>query len=334
MIIRKYIVNDLKEGVIRAKYELGEDAMIISHKEIKTGKWYEIFKPKKLEVTVAIDEIKEEKNKEKKKKEKFTYTAADIKNANPILKDSFKDRKEQALGFAKLNLKENPTFTQKELKNFIRYIYRDNCFDKKVKETKINVFIGPTGVGKTTTIAKIAAREHLINKKHVGLITMDTYRIGAVEQLKTYATILGLPFEVAMNPKEIKSKIDKFKECDLILLDTLGTSQKNEEKLSGIKKYLSEIDEDFTTLLTVSMSTNSEILESILKEYQELNYDGIVLTKFDEIVNYKNFWNILETNKYPVQFFCFGQDVPEDIKVASLDNLISYSEEMYNGRSS
>lgn len=341
MKIKKYVVDDMKEALVRAKYELGEDAVIISQQEVKQGMWFEFWKKPKLEVTLAIEENKiEEKKEENKvkedqvkteeeKKEENEKLIQEIIKLNPIFRDMREFRREQILGYMKLNLKTSPLFSVDEVSDFVRSIYRNNCFDEKLKPTQLNILVGPTGVGKTTTIAKIAAKEHLIEKKSVGLITMDTYRIGAVEQLKTYANILGLPFEVAMKPEEIKEKIDNLRHCDMILIDTLGTSQKNDSKIEDIEKYLSFIEEEANILLAVSMSTNKETMTSILDNYRRLNYSGIVLTKFDEILSYENFWNMLELNKYPVQYFCYGQDVPEDISDATLENLISYSEEIY-----
>lgn len=345
MKIKKYIVDDMKEALVRAKYELGEDAVIISQQEVKQGMWFEFWKKPKLEVTLAIEDKKKEEDKQDKvviKKEEVTKVRTEeekelenkeiieeILKLNPIFRDMREFRREQILGYMKLNLKTNNLFSVDEVSDFVRSIYKKNCFDEKLDDIQVTILVGPTGVGKTTTIAKIAAKEHLIEKKSVGLITMDTYRIGAVEQLKTYANILGLPFEVAMKPEELKEKIENLRHCDLILIDTLGTSQKNDSKIEDIEKYLSFIEEEVNILLAVSMSTNKEIMTSILDNYRRLNYTGIVLTKFDEIVNYENFWNMLELNKYPVQYFCYGQDVPEDISDATLENLISYSEEIY-----
>lgn len=332
MIIKRYIVNDLKEALVRAKYELGEDAVIITYKEIKQGKWFEFWKKPKLEVTLAIEDDKKDKKEEQKKEEKEEreISIEDILEENKIFSNIRDFRKEQLLGYLKLNLKKDAKFTDKEICDFIRNIYKENCFDLEVEDKKINVFVGPTGVGKTTTIAKIAAKEHLVNKKNVGLITMDTYRIGAVEQLKTYANILGLPFEVAMKPSEISEKIEKLSHCDLILIDTLGTSQKNDGKIDDIDKYIIDIKDDSNIFLALSMSTNKETMTSILDRYRKLNYNGVVLTKFDEILSYENFWNMLELNRFPVKYFCYGQDVPEDISDATLENLVKYYSEGIN----
>lgn len=334
MIIKKYIVDDMKEALIRAKYELGKDAIIISQRNIKVGKWYNPFKKRKLEVTLAIEEnlrqVPRPQNQILEEPEPIRpkYLLKDLVEKNPMFKNANDRIKDQLVGYCKLYLKESEYLLKEEIVDFINSAFQDNCFQQKQDLKRINVFIGPTGVGKTTTIAKVAAHEYLINKKKVGLMTMDTYRIGAVEQIKTYANILGVPCEVVKEPEEMEEKLHNLRYCDIILIDTLGTSQRNKEKLEDIEKYLQGM-EDRNTYLVVSMSTDKETTRSILDRYKQLEYDALILTKFDEISSFTNFWNMIEMNPYPVQYFCYGQDVPDDIKVATLENLIAYSEEIY-----
>lgn len=331
MIIKKYIVNDMKEAIIRAKYELGSDAAIINQKTIKVGKWYNPIKKKQLEVTVAIEEniVTKSNNKNSIQEETVKRNFKKPIETEHIYEKASDAIKNKLVNYCELYEIDDYNLTLEEKRNFLNLVLKDNCFEKKLDFERINVFIGPTGVGKTTTIAKIAAKEHLINKRKVGLITMDTYRIGAVEQLKTYANILDVPFEVVNSPDEMSYKINKLKECDIILIDTLGTSYKNQEKLSDIKDYLDAIEGKFNKHLVLSVSTDKDTVYSILDRYKLLNYDGLVLTKFDEVTVLTNFWNIIENNTLPVQYFCFGQDVPDDIKDATLDNLLDYIEENF-----
>lgn len=334
MIVKKYIVNDMKEAITRAKYELGREAIIISERIIKVGKWYNPFKKTKLEVTVALEQnVKVEDNTKKLDNLTKVNNATSLKDAidsEPVYNKASDKLKGQLLNYCNLHLKEDHNLTTEEKKDFLRRALKDNCFDKKLELSNINVMVGPTGVGKTTTIAKIAARESLINKKQVGLITMDTYRIGAVEQLRTYANILDIPFEIVNKPNEMKEKIKKLSFCDIILIDTLGTSPRNQDKIDDIKEYIEAIEEDINTYLVLSISTDKETTLSILTKYNHLNYDALILTKLDEVNNLSNFWCIIENNSLPVQFFCNGQDVPDDIQDANLDNLFEYFEENYH----
>lgn len=328
MIIKTYNVRDMKEAIVRAKYELGREAVIISQRTIKVGKWYNPFKKERLEVTVALEKNIPVENKIIKVNHETTLKEAI--EAEPVYKKASDRIKEQLVNYCNLHSKEDHHLSTEEKKDFLRRALKDNCFEKKLELSKINVMVGPTGVGKTTTIAKIAAREYLINKKKVGLITMDTYRIGAVEQLRTYANILEIPFEVVNKPNEMKEKISKLSFCDIILIDTLGTSPKNQDKLDDIKEYIQAIDEKTSTYLVLSISTDRETILSILNRYKQLNYDALILTKLDEVDNLTNFWCIIENNSLPVQFICNGQDVPDDIQDATLDNLFDYFEGNYH----
>ena len=340
MIIKTYTVDNMKEAIVRATYELGKDAIIISQQEVKVGKWYNPFKTKKVKVTFALEEgsspkigVKETSGEntqeaEEVKKEK-KYSIEELIERNPMLKNTNERIRGQLLGYLKLNMKDENDLTEKEIIDFMKLAFKENCFERKLRARKTNVFVGPTGVGKTTTIAKIAAQETLVNKKKVGLLTIDTYKIGAVEQLRTYSEILKIPFEVAHHPDEMKNKLEKLKDCDVILIDTLGTSQRNKEKLHDINAYLDNIKNKTNRFLVLSVSTDIETTNSIFEKYKVLDYNGLILTKFDEVTNFNNLWNIIEHNNYPVQYFCHGQDVPDDIEKATLENLIAYSEEIY-----
>lgn len=331
MIIKTYTVENMKEAVVRAKYELGKEAIIISQQEIKVGKWYNPFKKKKLRVTFALEEEASPKImvKEVEEKKEVEYSIEELLEKNPMLKNISDRTRGQLLGYLKLNMKDENNLSIDEIVDFTRIAFKDNCFEKKVRARKTNVFVGPTGAGKTTTIAKIAAHEKLVNKKNVGLITIDTYKIGAVEQLKTYAEILKLPFEVVHKPEEMNEKLERLKDCHMILIDTLGTSQRNKDKLNDINLYLDKIKNKTNRFLVLSISTDIETTNSIFENYKVLDYNGLILTKFDEVTNFNNLWNIIEDNEYPVQYFCYGQNVPDDIDSATLENLIAYSEEVY-----
>lgn len=335
----------MKEAIVRASYELGKDAVIVSQKEVKIGKWYNPFKEKKIEVTFAIKEETEseipsrESDQEeeleiigegKEEVEEKSTSLEDFIEKNPMFKNTSERIKGQLLGYLKLNRKEETDFSTDEVVDFMKNAFKDNCFQNKVRVRKTNVFIGPTGVGKTTTIAKIAGHESLVNKKKVGLLTIDTYRIGAVEQLRTYAEILKLPFEVVHKPGEMREKLEKLKDCDTLLIDTFGTSQRNKEQLDDINLYLDEIKNKTNRFLVLNISTDIETTNSIFEKYKALDYNALILTKFDEVTNFNNLWNIIEHNEYPVQYFSYGQDVPDDIGEATLENLISYSEEIYD----
>lgn len=330
MMIKRYVVNNMKEALVRAKYELGKDAVIIDERPIMVGQWFNPFKEKKLEVTLGIEEDLGKKLDMDSPIKPLTEAAS----FDSFYLNSSEDIKEKLFHYCKLFDKDSSHLTSEDNKEFIRIALKDNSLDKEYKLGKINALVGPTGVGKTTTLAKIAAKLTLEEKKNVGLITMDTYRIGAVEQLKTYANILGTPFEVANNPTEMKEKIEKLMTCDIILIDTLGTSPKNNSMIDDMNRYFSDLSVEINKYLVLSISSDKDTSISILDTYKKLHYDSLILTKLDEVNNISNIWYVLENINIPIQFFCNGQNVPDDIVEANFDTLMNFVDGNENVRPS
>ena len=175
------------------------------------------------------------------------------------------------------------------------------------------VLVGPTGVGKTTTIAKLAGRLSLIEKKKVGLITIDTYRIGAVEQLKIYADIMKIPFRVVFSIKDMESAIEDMKNCDVILVDTTGRSSKNIMQISELRAFIEKVNSE-NIHLVVSSTTKNKDIDNILEGYKTLSYKSVIITKLDETSTYGSILNIAYRAKKPISFITTGQNVPEDIR--------------------
>lgn len=184
------------------------------------------------------------------------------------------------------------------------------------------VLVGPTGVGKTTTIAKLAGRIALIEKKKVGLITIDTYRIGAVEQLKTYADIMNIPFEVVLTLKDMETALDKMDYCDVILIDTTGRSSKNAMQISELRAYVDKVKSD-NIHLVISCTTKNKDIEAVVEGYKVLNYNNVIITKLDETSTYGSMLNILDLAKKPLSFVTTGQNVPDDIKQMTASEISS-----------
>ncbi|WP_300380932.1 flagellar biosynthesis protein FlhF [Clostridium sp.] len=182
------------------------------------------------------------------------------------------------------------------------------------------VLVGPTGVGKTTTIAKLAGRLALIEKKKVGLITIDTYRIGAVEQLKTYAEIMNIPFKVVITLKEMEIAVEELKDCDVILIDTTGRSSKNAMQLSELRAFTQKVNPDHV-MLVISGTTKNRDIKTILEGYKELLYEKLIITKLDETSAYGCIFNIINISRKPIAYITTGQNVPDDIKVPSKEEI-------------
>lgn len=189
------------------------------------------------------------------------------------------------------------------------------------KERKIEILIGPTGVGKTTTIAKLAGRKALLEKKKVGLITIDTYRIGAVEQLKTYSEIMNIPFKVVYSIKEMDEALEELKDCDSIFIDTTGRSAKNTMQISELRAYINKIPNKLIHLVISSTIKNKDI-KVILQGYGVIDFDSIIVTKLDETSNYEILIDALIDGNKPISYMTLGQSVPDDIKKVSKNFII------------
>lgn len=201
-------------------------------------------------------------------------------------------------------------------------IINDMIQVNKVNTDKVLVLVGPTGVGKTTTIAKLAGRYALIENKKTGLITVDTYRIGAIEQLRTYADIMNIPFRVVMTIKEMETAVDSMKDCDVILIDTTGRSSKNAMQISELRAFVNKTNSE-NIHLVISCTTKNKDIDIIINGYKQLNYKNVIITKLDETSTYGSILNIVEKSKVPISFVTVGQSVPDDIKIMSSEQLVN-----------
>jgi len=178
-------------------------------------------------------------------------------------------------------------------------------------DKKIICLVGPTGVGKTTTIAKLAATAMINYKKDVAIITLDTYRIAAIEQLASYAKIMDIPMEVAFDRQDVKNALEKFDNYQFVFIDTAGRSQKDTEHIKEMADSLPEQKLDI--LLTLSANVKDEDIEESYKSFSILPIKGTVFTKIDEANHLGSIFNISFKSKLPVYFLTTGQRVPEDI---------------------
>ncbi len=187
-------------------------------------------------------------------------------------------------------------------------------------------FLGPTGVGKTTTIAKLASEFKLNRGIQVAMITADTYRIAAVEQLNTYAGILDVPVSVIFSPDELIDAINKYSEYDLILVDTAGRSHRNAEQLSEVKQLITATQEaglgvNIEKYLVLSATTKYKDLLNITEAYKDIDNFRLLFTKLDETNAYGNILNIRVHTGAPLSYVTSGQAVPEDISVVNVQEM-------------
>lgn len=185
---------------------------------------------------------------------------------------------------------------------------------------QVVALVGPTGVGKTTTVAKLAANFALREKFRVALITADTYRIAAVEQLKTYADLIGIPIEVIYTPQELKSALYRHQDKQLVLIDTAGRSPANQPQMLELENLLS-VDSSIEKHLVLSATTKfTECLDAV-RRFKAANPQRYLFTKIDEACNLGTLLSLMHHDPKPLSYITTGQNVPDDIEPADPERL-------------
>jgi len=186
---------------------------------------------------------------------------------------------------------------------------------RPVAGPRVVALVGPTGVGKTTTIAKLAAHHRLREKWRVGLITVDTYRIAAVEQLRTYADIMDLPMEVVTSPREMRSAMGKYADMDLVLIDTAGRSPRDEVRVRELKSVLTEAAPDEVHLV-LSAVASEESMQMAIERFRPVGVSRLLISKLDETDHLASVFRSVVGSQLPLSYTTHGQTVPDDISVA------------------
>ncbi|MDI6812666.1 MAG: flagellar biosynthesis protein FlhF [Desulfitobacteriaceae bacterium] len=191
-----------------------------------------------------------------------------------------------------------------------------------VQKPRIVALVGPTGVGKTTTIGKLAAGFSIVDKRKVALITADTYRVAAVEQLKTFGEIIGVPVDVVMTPSGLREALSQHADKELIFIDTAGRSPQHELHMSELRAFLDRAQADLT-LLAMSATTNTADQIRVLNRFAPLA-THLIFTKLDETMSPGNLLNVIDQTSLPVAYLTTGQNVPDDIEAATPARLTRY----------
>ena len=231
------------------------------------------------------------------------------------------------LEYMPLKMRENSTTVKRYFQTILRKMVpiRRESFPS-VGTKKVMMLVGPTGVGKTTSIAKLAARySFLMEKKYkVGLVVLDTYRIGAVEQLMQYARMMKLGIETVVDPPEFTTALESLKYCDYILIDTMGSSPYDKGKIEKIYECLNanETEYNVDVVLVMPSSIKYEDLKVTYDNFSTLGVDTLMFTKLDETMGFGNIFSLAYETKKPISYFSVGQEVPEDLVTASSDFLV------------
>ncbi len=191
---------------------------------------------------------------------------------------------------------------------------------EKNRRARVVVLVGPTGVGKTTTIAKLAANFTFVDAHKTAFITLDTYRISAAEQLRTFAEIIGVPIKVVFSPSDLEEAIQSFIDRDLIFIDTAGRSPYNNEQMDELQQFIDVARPD-ETILVLSVNTESDDLIKIYERFNTIGVNKLIFTKLDETTRYGQLLNVFNEIKTPLAYFTTGQSVPDDIEVPDAQNI-------------
>ena len=259
---------------------------------------------------------------ENNKLSEISKTMLERLEKNEVDKVIINDLKEDIIELLSFEEQQDEDLVKDAIFNILNKYVKDPKPYELNKNKKVVVFIGPTGVGKTTTLAKLAANMVLNDKQKVGLITSDTYRIAAVEQLKTYSEIIGVPLSIIYSPAEIVNAVKNYADKDIILLDTAGRSHKDQYQLTELKSLLKS-SIDFETYLVLSATTKFSDCIEIIKSYSFLDDFKLLFTKLDETSTLGILLNIAYVTKKPIAYLTTGQSVPDDIEIADKVKIIN-----------
>ncbi len=351
MKIKKFTAVTMAEAHEKIRGELGDGAVILHSKETASGGFFGLFQKKAIEVIAAIDPETERHGarKTRKKQEKESraeqVTHGNNGNQDRILKElselktmvnrmKRKDSEEILPDPVLSTLKEqgidDDIYTQIEetvnnsedkrksdfearlaaVKDALMSVMPKNEKDLLTKKY-INV-IGPTGVGKTTTLAKLAAHYSMGKSVKMAFITTDTYRIAAIEQLKTYASILNIPMEVAYNAQDFNLACQRFSHYDIVFIDTAGRNFRNSRYVEELQTILS-FEEEVESYLVLSLTSKQQDMDAVVQQFSTVPLTGFIFTKIDETTSYGSIVNMTAKYGIPPAFLTNGQDVPDDL---------------------
>ena len=329
MNIKTFRADSLSDALEAVQGEFGDHARVLHTREFQESRLFGLRRRTVVEITAVEGEKPTEHDSFVDKLLESPYDLEMVPPMNPpcFRTETRLERHDEPvpLGrWSQLTAEQlNPTVLQR---NLILRLQQDLRFGGPLRlidgNRRIVALVGPTGVGKTTMIAKLAAHYKLKELKRIALLSIDVFRIGVTEQLRQYAATLGVPIETASDPQRLRFAVERLDPYDLLLIDTPGTSPKNAAKLAlvGAALDVAEVDE---THLLLSATSSTAVLTEAARAFQPLGVNGLTLTKLDEAVGLGNLYPFLREDAFPLRFFTTGQNVADDLEVAAPPRLAS-----------
>ena len=351
MQIKRYEVASIKQAMAKILDDLGPDAIVLSATRLEGGSGIEVVaarddigdtssrqgrggSPDIFSLFVSeLDQLKalistRDISAELKEVKEAMDTVSDILGiggtmaVSPVLSRVYRRlvsngiSKQRAAGLvkeAKKRLPEQPGDYDSAL-TVVRDIIRQSIAPsyRNTGKKRIVAFVGPTGAGKTITLAKLAAGHRFEKGLNVGIITMDTYKVGAVAQLRKYSDILDIPIEIASGLADLRRAVEKFSDRDMVFVDTPGKSRRDGEHLLRLKESLAA-EFPIETYLVLSTTASQEHLIDTVQRFGVTGYDSIIFTKLDESDSFGSIYNVIDHASKPVSYVTDGQNVPRDI---------------------
>lgn len=304
------IQQPLVEAIARASYKAENNAIEEKLDSLQSLIEQQILKP---EEEKEADEVPEEEDNEIERFMKLLYNTMLENEVNEKYANQIIDEMEK---LSKPNMPFDYALSNVYQKMILKFGKPSEISAAK-KGPKVIFFIGPTGVGKTTTIAKIASKFSVESGNKVALLTADTYRIAAAEQLRTYASILNVPFRVIYSTEEMEQALADFKEFDFIMVDTAGHSHQNEDQKEAMKSFVHSVDgvAEKDVFLVLSATTKYRDLISMVDTYSQMTDYKLIFTKLDETTTLGNLLNLRLYTGAELSYITCGQNVPDDIEV-------------------
>lgn len=365
--MKKYYAETMPEAMLQIRKELGDDAVILNQRIVKTKKFLGLMTKKSFEVTAGVDEevtvLFDKKaalptavvpQPRQQAPQAATVQTDDLRNEIADLKAMIqsmsrqKDRTEypqelidllqylnrQELDDELITVIGDELFLHLQAKQLSKEALRHEAkrilvrklqalpFGSFAEEKRYIQLIGPTGVGKTTSIAKMAARTVLEQKKKVAFVTTDTYRIAAIEQLKTYAGLLQAPVEIVYSVTEYEAALKKLSSYDVIFIDTAGRNYKEARYVEEIT-HLMPATQQLECYLVLSATAKQQDMSDIIEQFKAIPFDKFVFTKLDETNSIGTIINLMIKYNKGLAYYTSGQEVPEDIEQASAEEIVT-----------